>query len=199
MILRTIQEGLTQGYNRVFLIGTNTAHYGKDIGSSFFELLRRVEEIPGDFKIIIHNFEPFGVHDDPGAFESLFSSEKVLSIYMPFQSGSKSVLKRMNRKYDVATVMRSLRELRHRNQQVLIRTEFIIGFPGESWREFFDTVSACMRFRFNEIDLHVFSPRPGTEAALLDGHVSTATKYLRYLLLATLVFFRTTIRKFRPV
>jgi len=199
LILQAIRKGVSSGYNRVFLIGTNTAHYGRDIGSSIYELVDQVEQVAGDFRIIVHNFEPFGVHDDPEAFETLFSSRKMLSLYIPLQSGSQTVLKRMNRKYDINTVMRSLRALKERNREVLIRSEFIIGFPGESWREFSETIATCVRFRFDHVDLHMFSPRPGTAAAALDGQVSAAVKHLRFLLIWTLVFFRTTLRKFRPV
>jgi threonylcarbamoyladenosine tRNA methylthiotransferase CDKAL1 len=198
-IIETISKGINNGYNRVFLIGTNTAHYGLDIGTNFFNLLEKVQEIDGDFQIIVHNYEPFGVHDDPEAFETLFSSKKMLSLYFPLQSGSQSVLQRMNRKYEIDTVIKSLRSLKERNKDVLVRTEFIIGYPGESWREFFETVSATKKFKFDQIDLHVFSSRPGTDAAALEGQVGVLTKYSRFLVISALVFFKTTIRKFRPV
>jgi len=120
-------------------------------------------------------------------------------MYFPLQSGSQSVLTRMNRHYDVDFVMKSLQRLKDSNQSVLIRTEFIIGYPGESWQEFLGTVRTCLNFPFDQIDVHVFSPRPGTEAAELEDQVAAITKITRYLMIATLVFFRTTLRKFRPI
>ncbi len=198
-VLSIIRKGIAEGYNKVFLIGTNTSHYGKDIGSTIFELLDSVQKIDGEFKVILHNFEPFGVLEDPDSFVRLISSSKMLSLYFPIQSGSQSVLNRMNRHYDIKDVMKHVRQLKQRNADVLIRTEFIIGYPGETWNEFFETVSLCKDFKFDQIDLHCYSPRPDTQAAKLDGQVKTITKYLRLLLIHSMVFFRTTIRKLRPI
>ena len=177
-VLSIIRQGIAKGYTKVFLIGTNTAHYGKDIGSNIFELVEKVQEIDGEFSIIVHNFEPFGVQDNPSSFVRLFSSPKMLSLYFPIQSGSQSVLRRMNRGYDIETVMKHVRRLREENDDLLIRTEFIVGYPGENWKEFFETVSLCMGFNFNQIDLHCYSPRPDTPAAKLPRQVRPIHKVL---------------------
>jgi tRNA A37 methylthiotransferase MiaB len=197
-IISTIEQGVSEGYKKVFLIGTNTSHYGKDIGTSFLDLLERILTLDGDFKIMVHNFEPFGVQEDPERFVRLFSSTKMLSFYFPIQSASQSVLRKMRRNYDIARVMETMHELKNMNKPLLIRSEFIVGYPGESWKDFFETVSACRSFEFDQIDLHCYSPRPNTYAAGLQHHVPLLTSYIRFCLIHVLVFFNTTLRKLRP-
>jgi MiaB/RimO family radical SAM methylthiotransferase len=197
-IIDAVRDGVAQGYKKVFLIGTNTSHYGRDIGTDFFTLLEEVQKIEGDFKIIVHNYEPFGVEEDPDRFLKLFSSSKMLSFYFPINSGSPAVLKGMKRNYDISKVMHNVKKLKKIQPEVLIRTEFIVGYPGETWKDFFMSTRLCSYKHFNYIDLHFYSPRPNTYAAALDNQVSALTKSLRYLLIHLIVFSRITIHKLRP-
>jgi tRNA A37 methylthiotransferase MiaB len=197
-IIETIKDGIAQGYQKVFLIGTNTSHYGRDIGTDFFTLLEEVQKIEGEFKIIVHNYEPFGVEEDPERFIKLFSSPKMLSFYFPINSGSPTVLKGMKRNYNISNVMKAVKKLRTLQPRILIRTEFIVGYPGETWRDFFQTTKLCSYKDFNYIDLHFYSPRPNTYAAGLENQVPALIKYLRYALIHLIVFSRITIHKLRP-
>jgi tRNA-2-methylthio-N6-dimethylallyladenosine synthase len=198
-VLRTIEKGIAEGYKKVFLIGTNTSHYGKDIGTDFFTLLDNVLKIQGDFKIIIHNFEPHGIEEAPERFLENVSAPKILSFYFPLNSGSQFVLNRMKRGYDIETVMSTLKRLRGKNRKVLIRSEFIVGYPGERWRHFRQTLSLIMRFPFSRIDLHMYSPRPKIHALELDGQVSLAVRYLRFIIIHGLVFLKVDLKKLRPI
>ena len=198
-IVRTIEKGVAEGYKKVFLIGTNTSHYGKDIGTDFFTLLEKVLKIQGDFKIIIHNFEPHGIEEAPERFLENVSSPKILSFYFPLNSGSQFILNRMRRGYDIESVMSTLRRLREKNRKVLIRSEFIVGYPGEKWKHFSQSLGQIMRFPFSRIDLHMYSPRPKIQALELDGQVPFFARYLRFIIIHCLVFFRVDLKKLRPI
>jgi MiaB/RimO family radical SAM methylthiotransferase len=198
-ILKTVEEGIAEGYDKIFLIGTNTSHYGKDIGSSFFDLLEEILKIEGDYKIIVHNFEPFGMLEYPERFIELFSSPKILSFYCPINSGSQHVLDRMRRGYKIERVIDLLGKLKETNPKILIRSEFIVGYPGERWKDFWRTVSVCMRFKFDQIDLHCYSPRPNIYSNTLDKQVALPIRLSRLILIHLFVFFKVSIRKLRPV
>lgn len=197
-ILASIKQGIMDGYNKVFLVATNASHYGKDIGTSFTKLLQYILDIDGEFKIIIHNFEPFGAQESPDELLRLLSSPKILSFYFPLNSASQFVLNRMRRNYDIDQTMGFLKKLRELNGNILIRTEFMVGYPGEKWKNFIETMSFVRKFRFNQIDLHRYSPRPNIPALELDGQVSPIVKYLRSFIIQAFVFFRVTIRMLRP-
>jgi tRNA-2-methylthio-N6-dimethylallyladenosine synthase len=198
-VLDAVRKGVSDGYEKVFLVGTNTSHYGRDIGTSFYDLLENILKIEGKYRIIIHNFEPFGLQENPSRFLKSFSSSKILSFYFPINSGSQRVLERMRRHYDIEKVMAILRQLRKLNQDILIRSEFIVGYPGERWGDFFKTVRLIRKFKFNQVELHRFSLRPNTYAESLDGHVSAFIKYLRFWMILVVVFAKVTMRKLRPI
>ena len=197
-ILTTIQKGIKEGYDKVFLVGTNTSQYGMDIGTTFFELLERILQVEGDFKIIVHNFEPQGIEKHPEEFLRLFSSPRILSFYCPINSGSQNVLNRMNRDYDIRKIFAIIKRLKEKNGKTLIRSEFIVGYPGEKWKDFFETVSLIRKSGFSYTDLHKYSPRPGIHSLMLDQQVGTFVKELRFILVNLVVFFRISIKMLRP-
>jgi tRNA-2-methylthio-N6-dimethylallyladenosine synthase len=198
-VLGVIRQGIADGFKKIFLVGTNTSQYGRDIGTSFRALLENVLGLEGDFKVIIHNFEPHGIEEDPEGFLRLLSSPKVLSFYFPLNSGSQPVLDRMRRGYDIGRVTATLKKLREMNKKILIRSEFIVGYPGETWRDFRKTLSLVAGFSFNQVDLHRYSPRPNIPALALDRQVLGPVKFFRLVILHTVVFFKTTVKKLRPV
>ena len=198
-ILATIQKGIKEGYDKVFLVGTNTSQYGMDIGATFFELLERLLKLEGNFKIIVHNFEPHGIEKYPEEFLRLFTSPRILSFYCPINSGSQYVLNRMNRDYDISKIFTILKKLKEKNGKIHIRSEFIVGYPGEKWKDFFETVKLIRKSRFSYTDLHKYSPRPGINSLKLDQQVGTFVKELRFALIHLVVFFRVSIRMLRPI
>lgn len=198
-VLENVKNAIRQGHKRIFLSATNISIYGQDIGADFLDTLEQIVSQEGDYKIVIHNLEPFGITEDAEKFLKIFSSPRISAFYCPINSGSQDVLERMNRKYDVVKLMETLSVLRKSNPGVLIRTEFIIGYPGETWKDFFKTVLLIAKFKFSLIDLHRYSPRPNTEALYLEGKVPAPIKYLRYLMLLPIIFFRVWLPRLRPV
>ena len=198
-ILKTIEEGIRQGYNKIFLIATNSSAYGKDIGTNFFDLLEMILKTEGDYEVMIHNYEPFGMLEDPERFFNLFSSPKIHSFYCPINSGSQHILKRMNRGYNIEEVVNMLKTLREKNPKILIRTELIVGYPGESWRDFSKSIRLTSQFKFDQIDIHKYSARPNIKALTLEGQLPFLTKWVRYLIMNLLVFAKIWVRRLRPL
>jgi tRNA A37 methylthiotransferase MiaB len=197
-ILGTIRKGIKKGFDKVFLVGTNTSQYGMDIGTNFFELFEKVLQIEGDFKIIVHNFEPHGVEKFTEEFLRLFASPKILSFYFPINSGSQRVLNKMRRYYDISKMHDTLKKLKGVNRGILIRTEFIVGYPGERWEDFLETVGLIRKFRFDQVELHKYSPRPNIYSLSLDEQVGNLVKEFRFILIHIIVFFKVSIKMFRP-
>jgi MiaB/RimO family radical SAM methylthiotransferase len=198
-ILTAIQKGIKEGFDKVFLVGTNTSQYGIDIGINFFELLEKILQIEGNYKIIVHNFEPHGIEQYPEEFIRLFASPKIMSFYFPINSGSQHVLDRMLRHYDINKIYELLKKLKEVNKKILIRTEFIVGYPGERWKDFFESVKLISKFRFSQVDLHKYSPRPKIYSLNLDHQVSKFIKELRFVIIHLVVFFKVSIKMLRPL
>ena len=198
-IIETARRGLAAGQKQIMLTATNIMEYGSDIGADFPALLERILALGDGFRIIIQNLEPFGFNRDSGRLTGLLSDRRILSLYCPINSGSQKVLNAMRRRYDIDTVMKTLREIREKNPRAKIRTEFIAGHPGEGWREFMETLRLIIGFRFDLIDLHYFSPRPGTDSPNMPGQVSEPVKRLRWAILHAVVFLRVMLPKTRPL
>jgi threonylcarbamoyladenosine tRNA methylthiotransferase MtaB len=198
-ILNVVQKGIREGFDKVFLVGTNTSQYGMDIGTNFFDLLERIIQLEGNFKIIVHNFEPHGIEKDSEKFIRLFISPKILSFYFPINSGSQHVLNRMRRNYNIDNINELINSLKKLNRKVLIRSEFIVGYPGEKWTDFFQTVKLIRKSRFSQVDLHRYSPRPNIYALNLDQQVGGFTRDLRFIIVHLVVFFRVSIKMLRPI
>jgi len=199
IVLAKVSQGVLGGHQHIFLSATNISAYGKDIGENFLNTLKQITQIKGDYRITVHNLEPCGIIEEPQKFLETLSSPKISAIYCPINSGSQRVLNYMKRKYEINNWMGILEALRRNNPRLLIRTEFIVGFPGENWKDFYATLLLIARFKFDLIDLHYYSPRPNTEALLLNNQNHCVIKRLRYLIALLVIFFRVWLPKLKPI
>ena len=165
-ILREIQELAEQGYRDITLLGQNVNSYGRDLGGGvdFPALLERANAIPGDFLLRFMTSHP----KDAGErlFDVMRDCEKVAPhIHLPFQSGNDRVLGAMNRRYTRAEYLEKVAALRERIPEVVLTSDVIVGFPGETAEEFEDTLSLIEQVRFDALFTFIYSPRRGTPAA----------------------------------
>jgi tRNA-2-methylthio-N6-dimethylallyladenosine synthase len=100
-------------------------------------------------------------------------------INLPIQSGSDRVLKLMNRGYDVATYATRVESIRRALPDVAVTSDLIVGFPGETEKDFQDSVDALERFRFDLVHSAAYSPRPGTKAAEVQDQLPREEKRRR--------------------
>jgi tRNA-2-methylthio-N6-dimethylallyladenosine synthase len=168
-ILSEVRELVEQGYKDITLLGQNVNSYGKDLklDMDFADLLRQVNDIPGEFMVRFMTSHPRDASQK--LFETMAQCEKVApQMHLPFQSGSSRVLKAMNRHYDRETYLDEVRRLREQVPDVVLTSDVIVGFPGETQEEFEETLSLIEEVRFDALFTFIFSPRQGTPAASMD-------------------------------
>ena len=167
------------GFKEIVLTGIHVASYGKDLGNtSLIDLLKKVHQINGIDRIRMSSIEPLVITDT--FLEEIRHMPKLCRhFHLSLQSGSDSVLKRMNRKYTTAEYKESVDKLRSIWPDVAITTDIIVGFPGESDEEFRETLDFVREMKLAQIHIFPFSPRQGTPAASMLNQITSSTKHKR--------------------
>lgn len=176
-VLREAREIADAGYKEITLLGQNVNSYGNDLPDdiSFPQLLRAVNEIPGDFWVRFLSSHPKDCTKE--LIDTIAECEKVCNhIYLPVQSGSNRVLKLMNRNYTVEWYKELIEYARERIPGVMFTTDLIVGFPGETEEDFYQTLSLVKEVEFASLFTFIYSKRVGTRAAEMDDPVPKAEK-----------------------
>ena len=177
LILSEVRELVEEGYKDITLLGQNVNSYGKDLGldMDFADLLAKVNEIPGDFLVRFMTSHPKDASQK--LFETMARCEKVApQLHLPVQCGNDRVLKAMNRHYDRAAYLDEIRRLRELIPDIVLTSDIIVGFPGETTEEFEDTLSLLEEVRYDALFTFIFSPREGTPAAKMDDPMTKEEK-----------------------
>lgn len=157
---------LEKGFKEIVLTGINTALYGSEKGTKEFglvEILRRLEELPYDFRIRLSSLEPTVVNHEQ--VSALLRFKKLCPhLHLSIQSGSDDVIKSMNRHYTREDYMKIVEMLRGFDKGFGITTDMIVGFPGESEDDFRDSLDLVARAEFVKVHAFRFSKRSGTVA-----------------------------------
>ncbi|MCI6728715.1 MAG: tRNA (N6-isopentenyl adenosine(37)-C2)-methylthiotransferase MiaB [Clostridiales bacterium] len=176
-ILAECRELVASGYKDITLLGQNVNSYGKDLGRNmdFADLLEQIARIPGDFLIRFMTSHPRDA--GPKLFDTMARNPKIAKqLHLPVQCGSDRVLKAMNRHYDRARYLELVRYAREKMPELVLTSDVIVGFPGETEAEFEETLSLISEVRFDALFTFIYSPRPGTPAAKLPDPVSREEK-----------------------
>ena len=176
-ILNEVRELVAEGYKDITLLGQNVNSYGKDLGEDidFPTLLERADAIPGEFLLRFMTSHPKDATEK--LFDVMARCEKVAPvIHLPFQSGNTRVLQAMNRRYTREQYLDKVIALRARIPDVVLTSDVIVGFPGETTQEFEDTLSLVEEVRFDALFTFIYSPRKGTPAAQLPDPMSKEEK-----------------------
>ncbi len=176
-ILAEIRQLADEGYKDITLLGQNVNSYGKDLEEpmDFADLLERINEIPGEFLIRFMTSHPKDATQK--LFETMARCEKVApALHLPFQAGNDRVLKVMNRRHTRAQYLEKIRALKALIPDIVLTSDIIVGFPGETTQEFEDTLKVLEEVRFDALFTFIFSPRKGTPAAAMDDPMSREEK-----------------------
>ena len=168
-VLAEIRALVEEGYRDITLLGQNVNSYGKDLGldMDFADLLEKIEAIPGDFLIRFMTSHPKDASQK--LFEVMGKSRKIAPVFhLPVQAGNDRVLKAMNRVYTREEYLDKVRRLREQVPDIVLTSDIIVGFPGETTPEFEDTLSLIEEVRFDALFTFIFSPREGTPAASME-------------------------------
>ena len=174
------------GYKEITLLGQNVNSYGKDLEPrvSFAELLRMINDLPGDFRIRFMTSHPKDCTEE--LLLAMAECDKVAKhLHLPFQSGNDRVLRAMNRGYTRSRYLSLISRARElMGDSLSVTSDIIVGFPGETRQEFLDTLSLIEEVRFTSLFTFIYSPRKGTPAASMPDPVSQEEKgrWLRELL-----------------
>ncbi|MCR5345230.1 MAG: tRNA (N(6)-L-threonylcarbamoyladenosine(37)-C(2))-methylthiotransferase MtaB [Lachnospiraceae bacterium] len=174
-ILREVELLVKSGVKEVVLTGIHVSSYGVDTGSSLIELIETLNAVEGLERIRLSSLEPRIITDEFA--ERLRRLPKICPhFHLSLQSGSDTVLQRMNRKYDTAEYAMCCVRLRKAFEHPAITTDIICGFPQESDEEFIETCEFVKRIEFFETHLFKYSKRKGTVAAGMTGQIVEAVK-----------------------
>jgi len=176
-IIAEINELHAGGIQEVVLTGVHIGGYGSDIESNLFQLIQAIlngTEIP---RIRLGSVEPW---DLPDNFWTLFENSRLMPhLHLPLQSGADSVLRRMARRCSTADFQQLIERARKRVPNFCVTTDIIVGFPGETDDEWQQTLAFVEQMQFSHLHIFSYSPRPGTKAAELPGHVDRETQKQR--------------------
>ncbi len=180
-IISEVRGLVEAGYKDITLLGQNVNSYGKDLacGVDFSDLLAQLSALPGDFWLRFMTSHP----KDAGQklFSTMAASEKIAKqLHLPFQSGNDRVLRAMNRHYDSAQYRELVRQAREAMPGLVLTSDVIVGFPGETEEEFEDTLRLIEDVRYDALFTFIFSPRPGTPAAKMDDPTPKVEKNRRF-------------------
>ena len=180
-ILAECQCVIEKGAKEITLLGQNVNSYGKDLscGMDFADLLAAIAELPGDFKIRFMTSHPRDASEK--LFDTMAKYDKIAKqLHLPFQSGSSRVLKAMNRHYDRETYLRKVNYAKSVMPDLVLTSDVIVGFPGETEEEFEETISLIQEVHYDSLFTFIFSPRPGTPAASMEDPTPKEEKNRRF-------------------
>ncbi len=186
-ILAEVRQLVEEGYKDITLLGQNVNSYGKDLEKpmDFSDLLEAVNAVPGDFLIRFMTSHPKDATQK--LFKTMARCEKVAPVlHLPFQSGNDRVLQVMNRRHTQAEYLEKIRALRALIPDIVLTSDIIVGFPGETTEEFEDTLKVLEEVRFDALFTFIYSPRQGTPAAQMDDPMPRKQKLINFNRLITL-------------
>lgn len=174
-----VKRLIGNGHHEIVLTGIHLGHFGVDTTRGrtglppfrLWHLLRRLDQIPGSWRMRLSSIEANEVDED--FFRAAADCEHLCPQFHPaLQSGSDGVLTRMRRRYRVGRFLEKLDRIRQIMPSAAFSTDVIVGFPGETDAEFDETVATCEQARFMKIHIFPFSARRGTPAAEFPDQVS---------------------------
>lgn len=176
-VLKEVTRLVNHGYQEIVLTGIHTGGYGQDLQNvTFAQLLQDIlAHEPRLKRLRISSIEESEIHDDMLAI--LAHEPRIANhLHIPLQSGSASVLRRMNRKYDTEQFYQRLCAIRAIRSDIAITTDIIVGFPGETEEEFLETYQFAKKCAFADIHVFPFSSRSGTVASRMKEQIDPQTK-----------------------
>ncbi|MEE1186586.1 MAG: tRNA (N6-isopentenyl adenosine(37)-C2)-methylthiotransferase MiaB [Acutalibacteraceae bacterium] len=184
-IIEEAKQMVNAGFKDITLLGQNVNSYGKAEGFDvdFAKLLRKINDIEGDFQIRFMTSHPKDCTLE--LLDAMKDCDKVCKhLHLPFQSGSNRVLNAMNRKYTREHYLYLIEQAKKRMPDISLTSDIIVGFPGETYEEFKDTLSLIKEVKFTSLFTFIYSKRKGTPAENMPDNIShkQKTEWMKELL-----------------
>ena len=180
-IVAEARQLVSDGYKDITLLGQNVNSYGRDLGgeTDFADLIRMINDIPGEFLIRFMTSHPKDATEK--LFKTMAECEKCAhQLHLPVQSGNDRILKVMNRNYTAEKYLEKVKLARQYMPDLVITTDIIVGFPGETDEEFEDTVRLCDAVGYDAMFTFIYSKRVGTPAAAMPDAATREDKQRRF-------------------
>ncbi len=164
-IVKDIEQGVAEGCREIWLTSQDNAQYGIDIDFRLPQLLERICDIPGDFKVRVGMMNPFSVVPILEDLLHVFENDKIYKlIHLPIQSASNDVLKKMNRFHSIEEADHIINSFRDNFSDLTLFTDIIVGFPGENGADFTATLEWVKKQKPEKVNISRYTPRPYTKA-----------------------------------
>ncbi len=176
-VIKEAKELIAAGFKEITLLGQNVNSYGKGEahGVNFARLLRMLNDLDGDFKLRFMTSHPKDCTEE--LLDTMAECEKVChNLHLPMQSGSDRILKLMNRHYDIKRYLHLIDYAREKMPDISITSDIIVGFPGETYEDFKETVEVIKKVKFTSLFTFIYSKRGGTPAAVMEDPITREEK-----------------------
>lgn len=177
VVVNEVKDLIADGYKEITLLGQNVNSYNKSLDESkrFPALLKTLSELEGDFIIRFMTSHPRDCTKE--LIEVMAGSEKIAKhLHLPFQSGNNEVLKIMNRHYNIEKYLELIEYAYELMPEISITSDIIVGFPGETYEQFKDTLKVVEKVRYSTLFTFIFSAREGTKAFDMPDPISRKEK-----------------------
>lgn len=169
-VINEFKSLINEGYKEIILTGVNVGDYGKNVSTDLYNLLLRLIEVEGDFRIRISSIEPNLLSDEIIELTAL-SDKMCKHFHIPLQSGSPEILRLMQRRYTVGEYKSVVEKVVSKIPECGIGIDVIVGFPGETEKHFNETYKFLTELPFSYLHVFTYSERPNTKAITLTGRV----------------------------
>lgn len=177
-VIKEVTNLVNNGYQEIVLTGIHTGRYGIDLNTNLETLLKELVKIKGLFRIRLSSIE---INEITDGIIDLIKNNQIMAkhLHIPIQSGSNTILKNMNRLYDVDFFKKRVAYIRQEILDISITTDLIVGFPGETEELFQETINTLNEIKFTKIHTFPYSKRSGTKAATMKNQIDGNIKKCR--------------------
>ena len=185
LVVAEFKNLVNRGYKEIILTGVNVGDYGKSFDLSLYDLLKRLIQVDGDFRIRISSIEPNLLTDEIIHLTS--ESDKLCNhFHIPLQSGSNSILRSMQRRYNAEDYRQVIYKAKQLIPDIGIGVDVIVGYPGETEKEFMETYNFLLDLPISYLHVFTYSERPDTKALTISEPVNPADRKRRSKMLRIL-------------
>ena len=177
-VIKEITNLVNNGYQEIVLTGIHTGRYGLGTEHNLESLLKELVKIPNLLRIRLSSIE---INEVTDGIINLIKNNDIMAkhLHIPLQSGSNTILKKMNRHYDIEYFINTINKIRTLIPDISITTDLIIGFPGETEELFKETIDTLNQIKFTKIHTFPYSKRDGTVASTMPNQIDGITKKCR--------------------
>ncbi|MCU0345019.1 MAG: tRNA (N(6)-L-threonylcarbamoyladenosine(37)-C(2))-methylthiotransferase MtaB [Ignavibacterium sp.] len=185
LVVAEFKNLVNRGYKEIILTGVNVGDYGKSFDLSLYDLLKRLVQVDGDFRIRISSIEPNLLTDEIIRLTS--ESDKLCNhFHIPLQSGSNTILRSMQRRYNTDDYRQVIFKAKQLIPDIGLGVDVIVGYPGETEKEFMETYNFLLDLPVSYLHVFTYSERPDTKALTISEPVNPADRKRRSKMLRIL-------------